>query len=167
MGISRRQGRARRAAGGHSDPRAQGGAGHRGGRAVPGAAHLRKPRLSRVPSPDAALCMPALGGNGDRPRAREARLGQAQPAPGLSHASCRRAIDFPFDNAVVRDRAMQTDWIGLTESRMLRSKTAALVRRFLHDARGTTAIEYGLIASGIAGTIISVIWGLGADIRAN
>ena len=59
---------------------------------------------------------------------------------------------------------MQTDWIGLTESRMLRSNTAALVRRFLHDARGTTAIEYGIIAAMIAVPIVPGARKVGAAI---
>ena len=37
----------------------------------------------------------------------------------------------------------------------------ALVQRCLADERGATAIEYALIASGIAAAIISIVSGLG------
>jgi pilus assembly protein Flp/PilA len=35
---------------------------------------------------------------------------------------------------------------------------------FLADEGGTTAIEYALIASGIAGAIISIVYGLGGTV---
>ena len=67
LGVSRRQGRAGRDAGGGADPRAQGGARHRDRRGRSRAAHLRQPRLSRLSSADAALSLPALAGAA-RPR---------------------------------------------------------------------------------------------------
>jgi len=39
------------------------------------------------------------------------------------------------------------------------------VRRFLKDETGATAIEYGLIAAGIAVAIISVVSGLGTKLK--
>ena len=39
--------------------------------------------------------------------------------------------------------------------------------RFLGDERGATAIEYALIASGIAATIISIVFGVGNTIVNN
>ena len=39
-----------------------------------------------------------------------------------------------------------------------------LVRRFLYDEAGATAIEYGLIASGIAVAIITVVGSLGSNL---
>jgi len=39
-------------------------------------------------------------------------------------------------------------------------------RLLLHDKRGTTAIEYALIASGIALAIISIIYSLGDSVKA-
>lgn len=36
--------------------------------------------------------------------------------------------------------------------------------RFLNDDRGATAIEYGLIAAGIAVAIIAVVAGLGTQL---
>ena len=39
-----------------------------------------------------------------------------------------------------------------------------LFRRFLANERGATAIEYGLLAAGIAGVIIAVVFGLGTNL---
>ena len=39
------------------------------------------------------------------------------------------------------------------------------VRRFLKDESGTTAIEYGLVASGIAAAIIAVVNGIGSNLN--
>jgi pilus assembly protein Flp/PilA len=40
-----------------------------------------------------------------------------------------------------------------------------LVKRFAKDESGATAIEYGLIAAGIAVAIIAVVQGLGANLK--
>ena len=40
-----------------------------------------------------------------------------------------------------------------------------LVRHFLDDARGAAAIEYGLIAAGIAVAIIAVVNTLGTNLN--
>ena len=40
-----------------------------------------------------------------------------------------------------------------------------LLRRFLRDESGATAIEYGLIAAGISIAIISVVNGLGTGLN--
>jgi pilus assembly protein Flp/PilA len=40
-----------------------------------------------------------------------------------------------------------------------------LFRRFLRDESGATAIEYGLIAAGIALAIIAVVNGLGTNLK--
>jgi len=40
-----------------------------------------------------------------------------------------------------------------------------LISRFLKDENGATAIEYGLIATGIAVAIIPVITGLGTKLK--
>ncbi len=37
--------------------------------------------------------------------------------------------------------------------------------RFINDDRGATAIEYGLIAAGIAVAIIAVVQGLGTQLN--
>jgi pilus assembly protein Flp/PilA len=40
-----------------------------------------------------------------------------------------------------------------------------IVKKFLADESGATAIEYGLIAAGISLAIISVVNGLGTNLR--
>ena len=40
----------------------------------------------------------------------------------------------------------------------------SLIQRFLTDESGATAIEYGLIAAGIAVAIITVVQGLGTKL---
>ena len=40
-----------------------------------------------------------------------------------------------------------------------------LVRRFVNDERGATAIEYGLIAAGISVAIIAVVNTLGTNLN--
>ena len=41
-----------------------------------------------------------------------------------------------------------------------------LLRKFLRDESGATAIEYGLIAAGISLAIISIMNGLGSNLKA-
>ena len=41
-----------------------------------------------------------------------------------------------------------------------------LIARFVKDESGATAIEYGLIAAGIALAIIAVVNGLGSNLQA-
>jgi pilus assembly protein Flp/PilA len=40
-----------------------------------------------------------------------------------------------------------------------------IVRNFLGNEQGATAIEYGLIAAGIAVAIIAVVFGLGTQLN--
>jgi pilus assembly protein Flp/PilA len=40
-----------------------------------------------------------------------------------------------------------------------------LLRKFFNDERGVTAIEYGLIAAGIAVVIVSVVQGIGTSLQ--
>ncbi len=42
---------------------------------------------------------------------------------------------------------------------------ANLVRRFLQDESGATAVEYGLVAAGISVAIIAVMQGLGSKLH--
>jgi pilus assembly protein Flp/PilA len=42
-----------------------------------------------------------------------------------------------------------------------------LFQRFIKDQSGATAIEYGLIAAGISVAIITVVKGVGTDLKAN
>jgi len=39
------------------------------------------------------------------------------------------------------------------------------LRSFIGNDRGATAIEYAMIASGIAGAIISVVYSLGSQVK--
>jgi len=48
----------------------------------------------------------------------------------------------------------------MTRSLMMRS-----LREFVRADRGTTAIEYALIASGIAGAIIAVVMSVGTSVN--
>ena len=49
---------------------------------------------------------------------------------------------------------------------MTRSQTMRSLRDFVRDERGATAIEYALIASGIAGAIIAVVMTMGTSLQA-
>jgi pilus assembly protein Flp/PilA len=51
------------------------------------------------------------------------------------------------------------------EMEMFRSDAAVLVRRFVADTRGATAIEYALVASGIGVAVAGTIWKLGAEVK--
>jgi len=42
-----------------------------------------------------------------------------------------------------------------------------LIARFVKDESGATAIEYGLIAAGIAIAIISAVQGVGSQLKTN
>jgi len=46
-------------------------------------------------------------------------------------------------------------------------KLKGLFLKFLSDEQGATAIEYGLIAAGIALAIIAVVNGLGSSLNTN
>lgn len=47
----------------------------------------------------------------------------------------------------------------------IKGYSMVLFGRFLRDERGATAIEYGLIAAGIALAIIAVVNGLGSTLN--
>ena len=47
----------------------------------------------------------------------------------------------------------------------MRRLTISKLRRFLADEKGATAIEYALIASGVAGAIIAVVTSTGSSVR--
>jgi pilus assembly protein Flp/PilA len=40
-----------------------------------------------------------------------------------------------------------------------------LFRKFVVDERGASAIEYGLLAAGVAGAIIAVVFTLGTNVN--
>ena len=46
-----------------------------------------------------------------------------------------------------------------------KDNTVQLIHRFLKDENAATAIEYGLIAAGIALAIIAVVNGLGSNLK--
>ena len=47
---------------------------------------------------------------------------------------------------------------------MLRTLKLPAIRRFMLDESGATAIEYAMIAAGIAGVIITVVYALGGGV---
>ena len=44
-------------------------------------------------------------------------------------------------------------------------KLSAILTRFLHDERGATAIEYAMIASGVAVAIAATVTSLGSGVK--
>ena len=48
----------------------------------------------------------------------------------------------------------------------LATLTPATLRRFMLDESGATSIEYAMIAAGIAGVIIAVVYSLGGNVTA-
>ena len=40
-----------------------------------------------------------------------------------------------------------------------------MLRKFLRDENGATAIEYAMIAAGIGATIATTVWGLGSALK--
>ena len=59
-----------------------------------------------------------------------------------------------------RDNAQTATWTYMELT------MTTLVRRFVKDESGATAIEYGLIAAGISVAIIAVVQGLGSKLNA-
>src|SRR5262249_52979856 len=94
-------GRGGRTAGSKSDPRTAGGAGDRHQGGVPRAADICEPSLSRLPPFDAALCLPALGGDRAAAGSAGTQMGAAERSAQLSDAARRRALDTAPDDAVV------------------------------------------------------------------
>jgi pilus assembly protein Flp/PilA len=60
-----------------------------------------------------------------------------------------------------------TRMVAMARKPILLTNTRRAAVRFLADERGATAIEYALIASGIAAAIISIVSGLGNTIVNN
>jgi pilus assembly protein Flp/PilA len=52
-----------------------------------------------------------------------------------------------------------------SESTFLKEFAMGLIKRFLKDENAATAIEYGLIATGIAVAIIPVLTGVGTKLK--
>src|SRR6201996_9162126 len=123
MGISRRQDRAGRNAGGHADPRAEGRTRHHGESSLSRAIHLCFAYIRRISPFDAALSLPPLGRHAPAPRAHGAEMGEAEgfARGGVSDARGRLA----------------------SYSHAARS----LVKNLASNESGATAIEYALIAT--------------------
>jgi pilus assembly protein Flp/PilA len=64
--------------------------------------------------------------------------------------------------SLARHRSGLAEQSGSSAEKIMRSLTS----RFVKDTSGATAIEYGLIASGIAVAIIAVVQGLGTKLTA-
>ena len=47
------------------------------------------------------------------------------------------------------------------------SALAEGARHFTQDERAATAVEYSLMAAGVALAIVTVVWGLGSGIKEN
>src|SRR5665213_160202 len=157
MGVSRRQGRRRRAAGAKSDPGIERGVGNNRQRRLSRAAHFRKPRLSGLSSADAALCLPALGGNGHRAGGAEAFLGETEQIARVRDAARGRSPDFALDGAVVRD-------LPELDGFDMQKPDICSMRRFMQDEHGATSIEYALIAGGISIAILSAVQLVGSQV---
>jgi pilus assembly protein Flp/PilA len=54
-----------------------------------------------------------------------------------------------------------TRMVAMARKSIFLSNTKPAADRFLADERGATAIEYALIASGIAAAIVSIVFGVG------
>jgi pilus assembly protein Flp/PilA len=55
--------------------------------------------------------------------------------------------------------------LGASSRLIPRNTGMNTIKRFIADESGATAIEYGLIAAGIALAIISVVNGLGSNLK--
>ena len=107
------------------------------------------------------LRLPALGGNGHRQGSAAACLGETEPAARLPDAAGGRAASVPSGGALV------TQTSGLLKQEVpMRNRLNAQFRRFLHRQEGATAIEYALIAAGIAAAIIITVNALGVSVVA-
>src|SRR6201986_817851 len=86
MGISGWQDRSRRNAGRDAHLGVARGDFHRSERSLLGAFHVRIARLSRFPSADAAVCVPALGGHAATAGTRGAQMGAPEGHGPVSYA---------------------------------------------------------------------------------
>jgi pilus assembly protein Flp/PilA len=69
--------------------------------------------------------------------------------------------------AFIRFRTAGQQRLNRNSERKLWSVEAAmtnLIKRFLQDESGATAVEYGLVAAGISVAIIAVVQGLGSKL---
>src|SRR5690242_16315407 len=137
IGISGWKGGGRGAPRRSADPRAVRGIGNSGERSVSCSTHFRIPRLPRIPTPYAALCLSKMGGPAMAARAPGTEMGSSARAERVSDAAGRPAA-------------------GADVAR-------SAVTRFLQDRSGVTAIEYGLLVALMTLAIIGAIQTLGAQ----
>jgi pilus assembly protein Flp/PilA len=82
---------------------------------------------------------------------------------------CRRRSGQPTLNHLTCWRASGRHWHTICEPARQRHREGAIVKNilqnFLANESGATAIEYGLIAAGIALAIITVINGMGSKLN--
>ncbi len=102
------------------------------------------------------------------PGTGDAQLTMAQQVP-LKGAVI---VSTPQDLALIRqpwrsNNSTNLGWVLLCrgDPRMGLSLMVRVLWRFINDDRGATAIEYGLIAAGIAVAIIAVVQGLGTQLN--
>ena len=78
-------------------------------------------------------------------------------------------VPFEFGSGPFWFRRTTAGWDGIVYEKFMRTcdaQTMSKLRAFLADESGATAIEYGLIAAGIAVAVITVINGLGTTLNA-
>ncbi|AHY50237.1 putative Flp/Fap pilin component [Bradyrhizobium japonicum SEMIA 5079] len=84
--------------------------------------------------------------------------------------SCRSCHGQPGLNHLRYWRSTRRHWHVICEHACQRHREDTTMtntlKKFLADERGATAIEYGLIAAGIALAIISVVNGMGSKLNA-
>ena len=111
---------------------------------VSGALHLRQSRLRGVSPADAPLRVPQVGGRGDGEAGAGAGLGACETACRLRDAAGGRAIEGDAAGPALGTAAEELERARRCCASM------SLMRRFARDRRGTTSIEYGLIALLVA-----------------
>lgn len=68
------------------------------------------------------------------------------------------SFNFRFGSVVLRSREKSAE-------KSAEAKLKGLIKKFLSNESGATAIEYGLIAAGISLAIIAVVNGLGTSLN--
>src|SRR5438105_14655037 len=87
MGVSGREGGEWGAPGRGADPRIARGTGNCGQGGVSRSLYIRLPRLSRIPSADAAVCLPKMGGPAEAARTSGTQVGSSAALARLSDAT--------------------------------------------------------------------------------
>src|ERR1044071_8257389 len=161
MGISWRQSRTGRASGGNRDPRIPRGIGDHDLGAVPGAVYVRVAHLPGLSTPDASLCVSALGRHSHGARAH--LPGLSTPDASLCVSALGRHSHGARAHRAQVVEAARTHDTGDAAGRSAARRHAArsALASLLRDVSGATAIEYALIASLISILIIAGITQIG------